>query len=218
VPFVVGLFVRGPEFNRRFGARLAPIIGTTSTFFTPTRVANNTNHARLFEMQRLMFPIATAEWTVVHCTGSAIAITSDVGYCLMRHLQGGEVGYAIPLRPDAVLVLRKGPRHLIAYSTGESWVMGGIQHAAGAPETIGKLNTAIATTAMAEVYGPAEQVVDTSAQAWQHGNSALSHAPGPYWLADNPKLMRDQEMSWVRMLLTFNVPPSPGSPTIVRMR
>lgn len=171
VPFVVGLFVRGPEFNRRFETRLVPIIGTTSTFFTPTRITDNTNQARLFEMQRLMFPIATAEWTVVHCTGSGIAITSDVGYCLMRHLQGGGVGYAIPLRPDAVLVLRKGPHHLIAHSAGGSWVMGGIQHAAGAPETISGLNTAIATTAMAEVYGPTERVVDTSAQAWQHGNS-----------------------------------------------
>ena len=123
-----------------------------------------------------MFPIATAEWTVVHCTSSGIAITSDVGYCLMRHLQGGEVGYAIPLRPDAVLVLRKGPHHVIAHSTGGSWVMGGIQHAAGAPETIGELNTAIATTAMAEVYGPAERVVDTSAQAWricQHSEHGL---------------------------------------------
>jgi len=106
VPFAVGLFVRGPEFNRRFETRLVPIIGTTSTFFTPTRITDNTNQARLFEMQRLMFPIVTAEWTVVHCTGSGIAITSDVGYCLMRHLQGGGVGYAIPLRPDAVLVLR----------------------------------------------------------------------------------------------------------------
>ncbi len=93
-PFVVGLFVRDPEFNRRFRARLAPISGTTRTFVTPTRVAHKTNHARLFERQRLMFP--TVEWSGVHCTGSGVAITNDDEYCLMRHPQGGKGGYVIP--------------------------------------------------------------------------------------------------------------------------
>jgi hypothetical protein len=51
--------VRGPEFNRRFEAR--PIIAAMRDHFGPAGFRDNTNYARLFEMQRLAFPVMGAE-------------------------------------------------------------------------------------------------------------------------------------------------------------
>jgi hypothetical protein len=213
VPYVTGLFLRGREFNHRFEAR-SPI-SQMRDYYGPTGFADNTNLARLMEMQRLLFPVATAEWTIIHCASAAV--TSDTGYCLMQHHADGAVGYAIPLRPDAVLVLRRGYRHVQLRWDGDQWIVDGIQHAISSAPDVANLNRAIAGTAV-EIFGPTQQLVETSAQAWDKYHIAPAHAPGPGWLVEDPRRLRQQEMLWFKALSLIAQPPSDGSPSVLRMR
>ncbi|HKC72945.1 MAG TPA: hypothetical protein VKF37_01930 [Chloroflexota bacterium] len=129
---------------------------------------------------RLIYPVATAHWTVVHLTPDftdpAVAVTSDVGYCLMRHRAGGPVGYAIPLRPDAILVLHKGPGHLWLRWTGEEWVADGIRGVTAPTWNVADFNDAMAGTAT-EVYGPTATVVDECARTGER-TPPPPYAPG----------------------------------------
>jgi hypothetical protein len=154
---------------------------------------------------------------VVRPRSPAVAVTSDLGYCLTPHRTGGAGGYAVPLRPDAILVLRVGPRCLQVRWTDHEWIVEGIQQATSAPEDVANFNAAIAGEAV-EVYGPTEQAVNTCARAWERDQPTLPHGPGPGWLTPNPRILPEQEHYRLRLLSLIATPPAEGAPSIVRMR
>src|SRR5205807_1990573 len=96
VPFVAALMVRGRDFNERFEYRLRAFAG----IWQP----DNTNHARLFELQRLLGPVLAARWIVMATTGGSALITNDVGFAFFRD-PSGEHGLAVPLGHRHVLGL-----------------------------------------------------------------------------------------------------------------
>jgi hypothetical protein len=59
VPFVASIFIRGNDFAARFEARrVVQASGVSSS--------DNTNGARLIELQRLFAPVLCARWVVLH--------------------------------------------------------------------------------------------------------------------------------------------------------
>lgn len=221
IPFVAGLFVRGPEFNRRFENR--PIISSMREHFDSSQFSDNTNIARLFEMQRLIYPVATALWTIAHLTIDprlpTAVITTDIGYCLMKSPGNRGIGYAIPLRPDMILVLHQGPGNMELRWDGEEWVVEGIQRWSVPAWNVAELNLAMAGTAT-EIYGSTEATVDACAKAWEDTRPEFisPHAPGPGWLAPDPRLLREQEMFRFKLSSAIASPPEAGAPTILRLR
>ena len=216
VPFVASLFVRGPEFNRRFESR-APIRDIHASF-GPAWLRDNTNFARLFEMQRFYFPVMCAEWTLAFCSGPGTLVTNDIGYTLLIDPASGQPAYVVPLSPVMTLKLNKGPSCLQMCWTGAEWVMEGFAQATLYPEGVTNLNSSMAVTAMREVYGSTESIVDGSTRAWNIDSHPPAEAPGPDYLAMDSRTMRDQEMAWFRMLSAVVGPPPSDGPTVFNMR
>ncbi len=217
LPFVAGLFVRGPEYVRRFAVTMDKQVPGWRALLSQAQAGDNINYARLIEMQRLIHPFACLEWTVVHCVDSAIAITSDTGYTLMA-LEADpsrQVGYAIPLRSDTILTLRPGHRHCIVGWHQGQWIVQGIMHAQGTADDVAKCNDAIASAAISEIYGAAEQLIDRHCQVWRNSRDTLQCAQGPYWVARDGATMRHNEMFHADMVRRISAPPPPGTPEAI---
>jgi len=186
-------------------------------YYGPEGFQDNTNMARLLEWQRLMFPVACAEWTVVHLPRRVPAITSDVGFCLMKQVTGGPVGYAIPLQCDALLVLSTGPRFMWMHWNGTDWMVDGVRHTVISPDNAMDFNRAMAGAAT-EVYGPSEAVVDASTQVWEERYPNREIAPGADWLVSEPQRLREHEMFLYQILTVIANPPGIDGPALYHMR
>jgi hypothetical protein len=62
IPFVACMLVRGPDFADRFERRMAAL---EIDDIDGVHTADNVNMARLFELQRLLGPVAAAKWVVL---------------------------------------------------------------------------------------------------------------------------------------------------------
>jgi hypothetical protein len=62
VPFIAAMFVRGRDFGARFEGR--PVVRAAGA-----SGRDNTNRARLLELQRLLAPVTCARWVVLHQAG-----------------------------------------------------------------------------------------------------------------------------------------------------
>jgi hypothetical protein len=216
VPFVASLFVRGPEFNRRFESR-SPI-RDLQAFYGLTGFRDNTNMARLMEMQRLLFPIMCAEWTLAFCGGSGTLVTNDIGYSLLIDPASGEPAYVVPLCPSMTLKLNKGRSCLQMCWTGERWAMQGIAHATLFPEGVTNVNTSMAAMAIREIYGPTEAVVESCTSSWRSANRVPVPTPGPLYLTMDARTMQNQELTWHRMVSVLAGPPQPDAASVFNMR
>lgn len=96
VPFVAAMFVRGRDFGARFDER-----GVVKASGVSSR--ENTNGARLLEMQRLLALVVCARWVVLHQAGHESFIVNDLGLMPTRDLGLQQNGFAIPIGRGSVL-------------------------------------------------------------------------------------------------------------------
>ncbi|MDD5466865.1 MAG: DUF4238 domain-containing protein [Anaerolineales bacterium] len=116
IPFVTDLLVRGPDFNRRFEARIESL--GVSSLVSP----DNTNLARLMERQRLYSSVAASKWVVVHKNGDIPIITNDLGYTTFGNPNTGDSGIAVPLGLDHILCLSPKLKKVLAYGINGVWL------------------------------------------------------------------------------------------------
>jgi len=113
VPFVASLFARSVSFARSFEQRLPDWLFAHQS--VPAR-KDNITAARVQELQRMLAPVMTAQWTVVHFSEEAELITNDAGFALADVPEAALVAgaapaaqvlsYAIPIGRHAVLFYR----------------------------------------------------------------------------------------------------------------
>ena len=90
VPFVAGLFARPPEFVDEFTERIpvelrnAPTGGMTQY--------EQATVARCQDFQRLLAPVMTAQWTIVHFPDTVQLTTNDRGFATTHVPAGALVG------------------------------------------------------------------------------------------------------------------------------
>lgn len=108
VPFVAGLFVRGPDFSRRFEA--TELVRAAKAEAAELWHPDNTNGARLIAMRRCLAPVIAAKWAILYKNEPGAIITNELGYVNSRDtLDSSSVGWAIPLNPGTVLKLTPCP-------------------------------------------------------------------------------------------------------------
>lgn len=150
VPLVAGMLVRGPDFDRRFEQRLRALgLDPAGEYVS----ADNVNGARLLELQRLLGPVAVADWTVVRVTGGEPLITNDLGYALFKYRGTSDFGIAIPLNRYFVLnIVPKMEREVVRADSG-TWVpiMG---YTVNPPTDQENLNQATSSLAQRFIFGP----------------------------------------------------------------
>lgn len=114
VPFVTAILVRGPEFESRFEERLGPL----KEFPMST---DNSDKARIMELQRLLAPILAAEWILMRTEGNEKLIINDNGYIPYFDAQLNQAGYALPVTPNYILGIIPNLQRPIAYNEKDCW-------------------------------------------------------------------------------------------------
>jgi hypothetical protein len=215
VPFITDLFVRGRDFIEEFQLRWIMMYrkDVPRELFGETGARDNANMARLMERQRLLAPVMSAEWEVVHNDSSVPVITNDLGYTLVHDYILGRVGYAVPLRSDAVLTLWRGPRArgLGLGWTGDGWVVLGIRHARMTDDGVRDLNRAIAWYSTDEVYGSDPVVVE---KACDSRGSHPPVRPQGMLLVDPGVRLDETEMVYFKVLTVLGERGTPSTPIL----
>jgi len=192
VPFVAAMLVRGPDFNLRFERRLRalgldPHMDLTSE--------DNTNGARLLELQRLLGPVAVAKWTVVHVIGKEPLITNDLGYAPYLNKVTGETGISIPLNLTYTLSISPRTRREILRAQSGRWIPV-IDYFHNMPNNHEDLNNALSSIAQHFIFGPD----DTTIEKYLSSSSKVSFPPEPEQLGFiTDPLARAHEFTWHRL-------------------
>ncbi len=125
VRFVAGLLVRGPDFNSRFLRRFHsawPDLQQYGALHQSLLRPDNTNMARLMEVQRLLGPLCGARWCVRSTSGNIAQIVSDLGFVGFGNPETGATGLALPLDPYRVLTLTPRMEAFLAVARNGTWV------------------------------------------------------------------------------------------------
>lgn len=117
IPYVAGLFMRGPDFQHRLMHRLASPgidMGLISE--------DNVNVDRLFELQRLLSILLAAQWSCLHPPYGMRFVLGDLG--LSRTTIEGESAWVAPVDPELALMTRPRKKGCIAdyRSRHQGWI------------------------------------------------------------------------------------------------
>jgi hypothetical protein len=143
VPFVAGLFARGPEFQQEFVRRLAPELRAQHWDHE-----NNATRARLIDLQTLLAPVMAARWAMLHFSPSAELVTSDRGYALTATPLGELPSYVVPISRQSALVVTPRRWGTTLRWTDEQWVAD-LEHFTAADDEVPALNNAMGAFARA---------------------------------------------------------------------
>lgn len=192
VPFVASLLVRGPDFEIRFKRRIGTLGWKSVMDVIPD---DNTNGARMLELQRLLGPVAVAKWTVVHVIGQEPLITNDLGYAPYKNLLTNENGIAIPLDPTHVLSIAPRTEGEILRVRSGKWVPI-IDYYDNKPNNHEGLNVVLSSTAQSFIFGPEK----TTIRKYLTSKNYIPFPPEPEQLGfiTNPLAMA-HEFTWHRL-------------------
>ena len=204
VSFVTSLFVRGLDFTDRFEERMTRKLGEGWKAITGP---DNSKFARVFERQRLYYPIMASEWVVLHNVSRVPIVTNDLGYVAHFNPLMGHYGYAVPVNLSTVLVLLRSHTHLRVCWDGSEWWTTGIQHCDVGAEHVEALNKVMAESCLHEVYGPREPAI-RHLERFQSATSS-SRPPGPSLLVDPNKPLWKTEMYFCSLVSRIGKEPPP---------
>jgi hypothetical protein len=119
IPFVAGLFVRGPDFEARMKIRGKDVL--ESPEFMKYISADNTNWQRESEFQRIMGILTAAKWVVCEKMGPGPFITNDKGWCPVPVSLDLVPAIAVPLDTKHLLHIYPQKIGPIIYSKEGKW-------------------------------------------------------------------------------------------------
>lgn len=155
VPFVAAMFVRGRDFRSRFeGRSFVKASGVSSR--------DNTNGARLLEMQRLLAPVLCARWVVLHHAGHESFTINDLGLMPTRDLGLQQNGFVIPISRGSVLGIFPQPTRTVArYDNGWQSI---IEHRVLDATAVAVFNRSMAQCATEWIAGAEREVIERDVQ------------------------------------------------------
>jgi tetratricopeptide (TPR) repeat protein len=208
VPFIAGLFVRGPEFADRYERRARGSLGNAyelgNTYEEVIRNPDNTTYSRLMELQRLYAPIMMAEWRVLLFPEPRL-VTSDIGYAMTQDGKTGRIGYVFPLDPRTALLLASGPGRPRLFWR-EQWIAVGFWHLRMDDQMARELARAVAATAVGEFYGPTRESVAEVADASPAERPTAGI--GPDYLIPEEFPLQDLDNLWHNGIGIISGPPT----------
>lgn len=203
VPFVAGIFVRGPDFVHKYEG---PILDRINP--DPVWRSDNTNTSRLIAMVRSLAPIMAAKWTVLHTTGSEPLLTNDLGYVNSSSTDNpSAVGWAIPIGPRCALQLvpcPDGHSRKIMFHTGDHW-RAFVEHKQLNTNNHVGLNAAISRMAHEFIVGPTCQSVETHV-SYMGQNKEANDTFTPQMLTSH-RMQIVHEFEWYRLASALRYSP-----------
>ncbi len=200
VPFVAGILVRGPDFNTRFGDRFRGSGYVSSS--------DNTNQARILELQRMLAPILAARWIVLTAQGEGDIVTNDIGFVAYARANTKDLGISIPLdRRHALALVPQRIRQVVRARGGEWYPL--IEHGLLDPGSHQELNGIIASSARRFIFGSDESAI----RSLLDRKKALVRVPEPAELGFiSGTLAIVHEFAWHRLVSALAKPPMSDEP------
>ncbi|MGV0050907.1 DUF4238 domain-containing protein [Mycobacterium colombiense] len=199
VPFVTGLFVRGKEWESRYSERMKSLYASEH-FSDPEHKSDNTNVSRLMEFQRLLAPVMSARWVVMHVRGDHPVITNELGFTFFRPPDGSSAqGVAIPISTSTILGLVPLPPNsgrCIMRDRGKGQWRANIEHVTLNANDQRNFNAAMANIAEEFLAGPTKDSVEIHHEALRNDCPLTPEFLGALW--PNPKILRAHEFEWFR--------------------
>lgn len=193
VPFVASLFVRGHDFKPRFESR--PVVNRLMR--AGLVFSDNTNSARLLEMNRLLALVICPRWIVIHCDSTLNCITNDLGLTGSRHVVTGETGWVIPINRSTVIQIVPANERPVAYWMGDVW--GPIfEHQLIATPEVDSLNRSLAHLATKWIVGSDEPTVARYGAAKGMGSDQGIVVKDMWPQSNRVRLAHDDE--WYRLV------------------
>lgn len=199
VPFVTGLFVRGLDFSGRFTSRLP----NSELNDTEGKFPDSGNGARLMEFQRLLAPLMAAEWIVISTPRESVCISNESGLSPLR-APGCPLGWAVPLRPNAVLAILPSDHRTIAFHDGEAW-RATIERDVADVAMIESLNETLARRAQQFIFGPTQESVSERIRDFRADTRDVSDTEMAWPFS--ARMMRVHELEWHRALAAIEKDP-----------
>ena len=198
VPFVTCLFVRGPEFAIRFDTRLRQqgLLGLRPE-------PDNTNMARIMELQRLLAPILTAKWLVLQIHGDGEVLLNDLGFAGFVSPGAAEAGFSIPLNRDHVLMVIPQRDRIVASASGNTWLPS-IAYSDLDRNNHLQMNDVLAQVAQRFVFGASEEIVR---QHLVRSDTVLPVPEVEEMGFIGSRLMRVHEFTWYRLVSVLDKHP-----------
>lgn len=201
VPFVAGILVRGPDFNVRFGDRFRG-----SGFVSSS---DNTNQARILELQRLLAPILAARWIVLTAQGEGDIVTNDIGFVAYARANTKDPGISIPLDRRHTLALVPQRLRRVAYARDGAWYPF-IEYGFLDPGSHLDLNGILASNAKRFIFGSDEGTIGPLLDR----KESLTRVPDPAELGFiSGNLAVVHEFAWHRLVSALAKPLMSDDPT-----
>lgn len=127
VPFVAGLFSRGPDANRGVN-----------------------DEGRVMQFQEHLAPVMVSNWTVLHLPQATLP-TSDRALAPTKTSAGD--GYVVPVSPDRALLLTRSSNRQLGYFKKKGWYVR-IPHVPATVEDQTAIVASLAGFALSSIYGP----------------------------------------------------------------
>lgn len=189
-------FVRSRDYDESFEARFDPAFADVLAMTSP----DNSRHARMLDLQRLLFAVLDAHWLILHNTSSVPFVLNDCGFSVIG--MGERHAYFFPFDPNTAAILTIGPAHHQLYPLeAPAWVRGPTFQQESDAGAVAMLNGSTFLAAIKEIYGSDETTV---ADAVRRGEG-LRVQPVP--LPRNGELLvpsaawaRDHEMTYYSIL------------------
>jgi len=154
-------------------------------------------------------PVIASRWVVMHATGDAPVITSDVGWAPYRDPMFGECGFAIPIDAHTILGLVPRRTRRVIKRSARSWIAC-IEHRDLMALNHESLNKAVTQSALTEIYGPTRNSVGSLPV--QLAKDRLG-APEPFpFDGFSGASLAANEFTWHRLVSSLRK--SPTDPTI----
>ncbi|MBL7492551.1 DUF4238 domain-containing protein [Frankia sp. AgB1.9] len=162
LPFAAGIFVRGPEFRRRFEE--SPLIREVSEALGEDHgwVVDNANGARVRALHRILAPLMAASWTVFHCKGVPV-LTGDLGFANHFFSGYGEGGWVIPLDRKTILAItpkKEGASRKILFDFGHGRWLAPIERVHLPVDAHIEFNSCLARVTQEFLVGPTQDSVE----------------------------------------------------------
>jgi hypothetical protein len=204
VPFVAGIFVRSPDFVRKYEGPKKDDL-----FDDPLLQADNTNMSRIMAMTRSLAPIMAANWTVAHITGSEPLLTNDLGYVNNSFAFDRTVGWTIPIGPRCALQLAPCPdgrsRRIMFHSGDEGGWRAFIDHVWLQPNNHVGLNAAMSKIAHEFLVGSTRESVERHAgYMGQDAEAGYTFNP-QMWTSHRMQIVH--EFEWYRLVRSLQYSP-----------
>jgi hypothetical protein len=211
--FVAGLFVRTPDYADDDRAAIESLYeGKLRDYASP----DNASVKRLLDHQWLSSTLLFCRWTFIWA-GAQHLVTNDNGYCLAQDLNG-QPAAAVPLGPDLVLLVSRGPGNLRAWWDGERWRMEGFNLAEDNSDVPGVrlVNASLALTARRDVYGMSQEDVSNAVNVWATSPDRAGAPPPPQLLYHSSEKRRELGERIFLVAGVISQPPAGKPPWLLR--